>query len=90
MKALNMQRDWEVFAKDGATGVGAVREIFADHIIVYFEGFGEQRIVENQIASVHDGKVLLNVGALPSDVQAAIAKAHGAEDQIVRSRPPVP
>ncbi|MEO9150727.1 MAG: hypothetical protein ABI212_15395 [Burkholderiaceae bacterium] len=90
MKALNMQPDWEVFAKDGATGVGAVREIFADHIVVYFEGFGEQRIVGDQIASVHDGKVLLNVSALPNDVQAAIAKAHEAEDQIVRSRPPVP
>ncbi len=90
MKALNMQRDWEVFAREGATGVGAVRQVFADHIVVYFQGFGEQRIVKSQIASVHDGKVLLNVGALPDDVQAAIAKAHEAEDQIVRSRPPVP
>ncbi len=90
MKALNLQRDWEVFARDGATGVGAVREVLADHIVVYFEGFGEQRIIEGQIASVHDGKVLLNVSALPEDVQAAIAKAHDAEDRIVRSRPPVP
>ncbi len=90
MEALNMQRDWEVFAREGATGVGAVREVFADHIVVYFEGFGDQRIVANQIASVHDGKVLLNVGALPADVQAAIASAHNAEDPIVRSRPPVP
>ncbi len=90
MKALNMQRDWEVFAKDGATGVGAVREVFDEYIVVYFEGFGDQRIVENQIASVHDGKVLLNVGALSDEVQAAIAKAHQAEDKIVQSRPPVP
>ncbi len=90
MKALNMQRDWEVFARDGATGVGAVRQVFADHIVVYFQGFGDQRIVESQIASVHDGKVVLNVPALPDEVQAAIAKAHAAEDRIVRSRPPVP
>ena len=90
MKASKPQRDWEVFAREGATGVGAVREVFADHIVVYFEGLGDQRIVESQIASVHDGKVVLNVSALSDEVQAAIAKAHDAEDRVVRSHPPMP
>ncbi len=89
MKMSNIRREWEVFAREGAVGIGAVRDVSDDHIVIYIEGFGDQRIGPEQIASVHDGKVVLDVDALPKDARDAIRTAHDEEDRVVRSRPPV-
>ncbi|MEX3014037.1 hypothetical protein [Gymnodinialimonas hymeniacidonis] len=90
MKLEEIQREWQVFGKEGAVGIGAVRETASDHITIYIEGFGEQRITAEQIKSVHDGKVVLNLAEIPKDVQSAIAHAHDAEDRIPRDHPPLP
>lgn len=89
MKIAEIEQDWEVFASEGTVGIGAVREVSSDHIVIYIEGFGDQRIDANQIVSVHDAKVILDVDALPAAAQDAIKKAHDDEDRIARSRPPL-
>ena len=74
-----IERDWEVFVTEGAPGIGAVRQVAADHITVYIEGFGDVHVHAPQIISVHDGKVLVDPGAFPDDVQSALRRAHDRE-----------
>ena len=71
--------DWEVFAREGETAVGAVRRVERNHVIVYFENAGDRRIEPRHIASVHDDKVILELDQLPEDLLRAIAHAHDDE-----------
>ena len=81
MRLSKVQRDWEVFVEEGKPGIGAVRQVGADHILICIEGFGDVRIGEGQVISSHDGKVLIAIGSLSEDVQAAIRHAHDREPQ---------
>ena len=69
-----------VFLRDGAEGVGAVRQIEKDNIIVYVENAGDFAIPHAAIAGVHSGKVVLNVKLVPKAFLTAIGHAHDAED----------
>ncbi|WP_299820116.1 hypothetical protein [uncultured Jannaschia sp.] len=69
----------ELFVKDGETGIGAVRDVKPDRLIVYIEGYGEIEIGPDHIADAHDGKVMLRVDRLPSDLQERIDHVHDAE-----------
>lgn len=80
MRIDEIQNEWTVFAQEGAVGIGAVRSVASDHIRIHIEGFGEQDVTAEQIASVHDGKVILKPASLPEDVRAAIAHAHDQEN----------
>lgn len=81
MRFSKVQRDWEVFVEEGKPGIGAVRQVAADHILVYIEGFGDVRLREEQVISTHDGKVIIAINSLSEDVQAAIRHAHDREPQ---------
>ncbi len=89
MDFAQIRQEWSVFAREGDVSVGAVRDVARDHLVVYIEGYGDQIVTRDQVASAHDGKVVLNPAALPEAVQAAIAHAHDAEDRIQRDRPPL-
>jgi len=82
MDLTKIEKDWEVFAEEGATGVGAVREVAADHITVYVENFGDVRLTADRIKSAHDGKVILETDGLDDDVRAAVTHAHDAERDV--------
>ncbi len=69
----------EVFIRDGETGIGAVREVRPDTLIVYFEGYGDIVIGPEQIASAHDGKVMVRPETLPDDLQARLDHIHDGE-----------
>lgn len=73
--------EWEVFAQDGAVGVGAVRKVHKDRLTVYLEGFGEIEITADQIDSAHDGKVVIDPGKLPDAARLAVAHAHDREQR---------
>lgn len=89
MDLIKIQPESEVFATEGATGIGAVREVSKDYIVIYIEGFGDQRIEKDQIAAVHDGKVVLKMEALPDDVRSAVSQAHDEEDETVHPHRPI-
>ena len=69
----------ELFVKDGETGIGAVRDVRPDHLIVHIEGYGELEIGPDHIADAHDGKVMLRRDQLPQDVQDRIEHVHDGE-----------
>ncbi len=79
----DIQEGFEVFAHDGHTAFGAVREV-APHgrqeLIIYVENAGDFAVPFEAIASVHAGKVILNRDKLDLRLQQAIGHAHDAED----------
>ncbi|WGH77134.1 hypothetical protein [Jannaschia ovalis] len=87
MRLSDIERDQPVFAREGDVNVGAVRAIRNDHVLIHFENFGEAKITVDQIASVHDGKVMLNVAALPPELAQAIGHAHDREEPVHRMPP---
>ena len=48
-------------------------------IIIYIENRGDFSIPLSNVMSVHDGKVVVDVDALPEALQTAIAHAHDGE-----------
>jgi hypothetical protein len=79
MPLSTIRAEDEVFIRDGEPGIGAVRTVKPDTLIVYFEGFGEVTIGPEQIASAHDGKVLVKPETLPGDLQARLDHIHDGE-----------
>lgn len=80
MSLSDITAEWEVFASEGTTGIGGIRAVHADHLLVHFENYGEANITVDQIASAHDGKVILNLLSLPRDLLIAIGHAHDGEE----------
>lgn len=81
MGIRDIRTDWLVFAEEGHVGVGAVRRVMPDSLLVYIEGYTEIRLHEGDIASAHDGKVILDMEALEPDVREAIQHAHDRESR---------
>ncbi|MEO0938921.1 MAG: hypothetical protein AAFY38_12280 [Pseudomonadota bacterium] len=79
MSLAEITIEWEVFASEGSTGIGGIRAVHPKHLLVHFENYGEANITADQIAAAHDGKVILNLKALPQDLLTAIGHAHDGE-----------
>lgn len=71
--------EWEVFAQEGSVGIGAVREVSPHALTVHIEAYGEVQVRADQIASAHDGKVILKVETFDPRTQEAIRHAHDGE-----------
>ena len=72
--------DYEIFAREGDVGVGAVRGIYDGRMEAYIENYGTVILLPEHVASFHDGKVILALDALPDEVRAAVERAHDRED----------
>ena len=81
MSTRDIRRDWLVFDRDGGTGIGAVRRVDPDALLVYIEGYSEITVHADDIASAHDGKVVLHLDRLPDEVREAIRHAHDRESR---------
>jgi len=79
MSLSEIATGWLVLASEGSVGIGGVRAIHKDHLVVHIEGFGEVNVRADQVKSAHDGKVVLDMANLPEDMIHAIARAHGGE-----------
>ncbi|EKE44650.1 hypothetical protein OCGS_1488 [Oceaniovalibus guishaninsula JLT2003] len=79
MDLSDIEMDWQVFAREGGVGVGAVRMVEPDRLIVNIEGYSDVTILPEQIDHVDEGKVILDMARLPEDVRAAIESAHSRE-----------
>ena len=79
MSLATIRAEDEIFAEEGARGIGAVRIVRPDHLLVMFEGYGEVELRAEHIASAHDGKVIVRIEALPADLQARLPHIHDGE-----------
>ena len=79
MALRDIRAEDEVFLGEGTVGVGAVREVRAGTLLVWFERAGEHEIGPEHVASAHDGKVILDRAALPADLAERLDHAHDAE-----------
>jgi hypothetical protein len=68
------------FLAEGKEGIGAVREVGGDHIIVYVENGGEFRVPRTAVRKVHDHKVILDPHKLDKALLTAVGHAHDRED----------
>ncbi len=69
----------QVYAAEGADPFGAVRRVHPHELIVFVEGTGDLAVPAAAVAAVHDGKVVLDPGALAPELRRAIAGAHQGE-----------
>ncbi|MEO1170446.1 MAG: hypothetical protein AAFX94_00110 [Myxococcota bacterium] len=78
-KSVAVEVGWEVFAADGDVAFGAVREIHADHLVVFVEGLHDVNIDAGSVKDVHYEKVIVDVASLDDTVREAIGHAHDGE-----------
>lgn len=76
----NVQIGDMVFISEGQEGIGAVRGVNGDHLLIYVENAGEFEIPGAAIASVHDGKVVVSPARLSRRMLEAIGHVHDRED----------
>ena len=81
MRFENITPEAQVFASEGTVGIGGVRRIDKDTLLIHIENYGEFHLRRDQIKAAHDGKVILDVEKLPADVQHAISHAHDRETE---------
>jgi len=79
MPLSEIEAEHEVFVAEGEVAVGAVRSVAPDHLVVWIESHGEERITADQIVSAHDGKVLLRREALSPALQERLPHVHDGE-----------
>ena len=68
------------FVAEGSEGIGAVRRVLGDHLVIYVENAGEFAVSKKAIRSVHDQKIILDPRKLQEDILTAIGHVHDRED----------
>lgn len=71
------------FVAEGSPGIGAVRGVGRDHLVIYVENAGEFEVPLTAVRAVHDQKVILNAGRLAGELLTAVGHAHDREDPSV-------
>ncbi|HEY8246036.1 MAG TPA: hypothetical protein VIG38_01965 [Hyphomicrobium sp.] len=75
-----IQQGFMTFLAEGKEGIGAVRSVGTDHIVVYVENGGEFKVPRSAVRRVHDDKVILDPGKLDRELLNALGHAHDRED----------
>jgi len=70
----------QMFVEGGAEAFGAVQHVGEHDLTVDIENHGVASLPASAVRSVHDGKVVVDVSALPAPLQKAIRLAHRAEE----------
>lgn len=78
--ALQIEEGSMVFIAEGQEGIGAVREVSGDALIIYVENAGEFEVPLSAIKAVHDQKVVLDARLLDQGLLAAVRHARDRED----------
>jgi hypothetical protein len=75
-----IQIGYMAFVAEGSEGIGAVRGVTPDHVIIYVENAGEFIVPMAAVRKVHDQKVMLNPRLLDEALLGAIGHVHDSED----------
>jgi hypothetical protein len=68
------------FVAEGSEGIGAVRGVSPDALVIYIENAGEFIVPMTAVKKVHDQKVMLNPRLLDKALLDAIGHVHDSED----------
>ena len=69
-----------VFILEGREGIGAVREVLPEGLVIYVENAGEFTVPMAAVRRVHDQKVMLDPRRLAKALLTAVGHAHDNED----------
>jgi preprotein translocase subunit YajC len=75
-----IEQGFMAFLAAGKEGIGGVRAVADDHIVVYIENGGEFKVARSAIRKVHDDKVILDPGKLDKALLTALGHTHDRED----------
>jgi hypothetical protein len=75
-----IEQGFMAFLADGATGIGAVREVTMQGLVIYVENAGEFNVPLSAVMAVHDQKVMLDKGKLGKALLKAASRSHDQED----------
>ncbi|KAB2940040.1 MAG: hypothetical protein K8F92_07865 [Hyphomicrobium sp.] len=75
-----IERGFMAFLGEGQEGIGAVREVAPQHIVIYVENSGEFIVPRTAVRRVHDSKVILDRRLLDRALLSAVGHAHDRED----------
>ena len=78
--ANQIENGFMTFVSEGSEGIGAVREVSAQGLVIYVENAGEFFVPASAVKSVHDQKVVLNSRMLDKSLLKAIGHVHDRED----------
>lgn len=79
MHGFRVAIDDQVFLANNLEEIGAVRQVTADHLVVYIENAGDFIVYGPQVQSAHDGKVVLDPAKVEPKLLEAAQKAHTNE-----------
>ena len=68
------------FIADGSEGIGAVRSLSDNGVLIYVENAGEFVVPRSAILGVHSNKVMLDPKRLDKKLLDAVGHAHDRED----------
>jgi hypothetical protein len=77
--AEKIQVGFQAFVSDGGEEFGAVRDVYADELVVYVENAGDFTIPRSAIHAVHAHKVVFDCRTPDPRLRRAIGHAHDAE-----------
>ncbi len=75
-----IEQGFMAFLAEGKEGIGAVRGVSPDSIILFIENAGEFIVPMAAVKSVHDQKVMLNPRMLDKALLDAVGHVHDSED----------
>jgi len=78
--AKSIGTDFMAFLSEGQEGIGGVREVRDNSLVVYVENAGDFVVPMEAVTSVHDKKVMLDRHLISAEMLAAIRHAHDRED----------
>ncbi len=75
-----IEKGFMAFVAEGSAGIGAVRGVAPDRLVIYVENAGEFIVPMTAVTSVHDQKVMLSPRHLDKALLDAIGHVHDSED----------
>jgi hypothetical protein len=77
----NIKAGMMVFLADGQTGIGSVREISSDQLVIQVENAGDFALPMDAVHTVHFDKVVLSPDKLDPGTLNAMRHAHDKETE---------
>jgi hypothetical protein len=68
-----------VFCREDGQSVGAVRQVHKHALMIDIEGLGDVSVPSDQIAAVHEGKLVLAFDKLAPEIQEVVEPANDDE-----------
>jgi hypothetical protein len=78
--SFRVEVGYQVYLSEGGEEIGAVRQVEADHLVIYVEGARDFIVAGPAVHAAHDGKVILDPEHVDPALLEAAGHAHERED----------